>query len=115
MSSIWTMRSGPGLPNIRFTFCVWPGGSLPAQGAHIDQENIMQTTDFIVHIDETLSTPALESIENDIRKGRGVVSAGHRSSTPHLVQVIYDSDTTHMAEIVEDVRHHGLHAQAVGL
>ena len=82
---------------------------------HIDQENIMQTTDFIVHIDETLNAPALESIENDIRKGRGVVSAGHRSSTPHLVQVIYDSDTTHMAEIVEDVRHHGLHAQAVGL
>lgn len=75
----------------------------------------MQTTDFLVHINETLNTSALESIENDIRQGRGVVSAGHRSDKPHLVQVVYDSDTTRMAEIVEEVRHHGLHAQAVGL
>ena len=75
----------------------------------------MQTTDFLVHINETLNTSALESIENDIRQGKGVVSAGHRSDKPHLVQVVYDSDTTRMAEIVEEVRHHGLHAQAVGL
>lgn len=76
----------------------------------------MQTTDFIVHIDETLNAPALESIENDIRQNnKGVVSAGHRSDKPHLVQIVYDSDTTRMAEIVEEVRHHGLHAQAVGL
>jgi hypothetical protein len=75
----------------------------------------MQTTDFIVHINETLSAAALESIEDAIRKTPGVVSAGHRTVTPHLVQVIYDSDETHMAEIVSDVRQHGLHVQAVGL
>jgi hypothetical protein len=75
----------------------------------------MQTTDFLVHINETLNTPTLESIENDIRQSKGVVSAGHRSDKPHLVQVVYDSDTTRMFEIVEEVRHHGLHAQAVGL
>ncbi|MEQ1663434.1 MAG: hypothetical protein ABL877_12150 [Thiobacillus sp.] len=75
----------------------------------------MQTTDFIVHINETLNTAALGSIEDDIRKTPGVVSAGHRSDTPHLVQVIYDSDETRMADIVSDVRQHGLHAQAIGL
>lgn len=75
----------------------------------------MQTTDFLVHIDETLDQPALEAIENDIRHGRGVTSAGHSPRTPHLVQVVYDSDTTRMAAIVEDVRQHGLHAQAVGM
>ncbi len=75
----------------------------------------MQTTDFIVHIDETLNAPALESIESDIRQSKGVVSAGHRSDKPHLVQIVYDSDSTCMVEIVEAVRHHGLHAQAVGL
>ena len=75
----------------------------------------MQTTDFIIHINETLNDPALESVENDIRQSGGVVSAGHRSDKPHLVQVVYDSDTTRMAEIVENVRQHGLHAQAVGL
>lgn len=75
----------------------------------------MQTTDFLVHIDETLDQPALEAIENDIRHGGGVTSAGHSPRTPHLVQVVYDSDTTRMAAIVEDVRQHGLHAQAVGM
>lgn len=75
----------------------------------------MQTTDFIVHIDETLNQPALESIENDIRQSNGVVSAGHRFDKLHLVQVIYDSDETRMSDIVENVRQHGLHAQAVGL
>jgi len=75
----------------------------------------VQTSDFLVHIDETLNQPALEAIEDDIRHCNGVVSAGHRSDKPHLVHVIYDSDTTRMAEIVEDVRQRGLHAQAVGL
>lgn len=75
----------------------------------------MQTTDFIVHIDETLNAAALDSIENSIRQGQGVISVGHRSGTPHLVQVIYDSDATRISQIVNDVRHHGVHAQAVGL
>lgn len=75
----------------------------------------MTTTDFLVHIDETLNQPALEVIENSIRQGKGVTSAGHHADKPHLVQVVYDSDTTRMADIVEDVRQRGLHAQAVGL
>ena len=75
----------------------------------------MQTSDFLVHIDETLNQPALEAIEDDIRQGKGVVSVGHRFDKPHLVQVVYDSDATRMAEIVQDVRQHGLHAQAIGL
>lgn len=75
----------------------------------------MQTTDFIVHIDETLNGSALASVEDDIRKSAGVMSAGHRPDTPHLVQVIYDSDETRAVEIVGDIRQRGLHAQAVGL
>lgn len=75
----------------------------------------MTTTDFIVHIDETLNQPALEALEDDIRHCSGVVSVGHRFDKPHLVQVIYDSDTTRVAEIVQDVRQRGLRAQAIGL
>ena len=75
----------------------------------------MHTTDFVVHIDETLNQPALESIENDIRHGKGVISAGHRPDKPHLVQIVYDTEETRMAEIVQEVRQHGLHAQAIGL
>jgi hypothetical protein len=75
----------------------------------------MTTTDFIVHINETLDTSTLESVEDDIRHGKGVIAAGHRVDKPHMMQVVYDSDATRMAEIVDEVKHHGLHAQAVGL
>jgi hypothetical protein len=74
----------------------------------------MQTSDFLVHIDESLNQSALEAIEDEIRHNNGVVSVGHRFDKPHLVQVVYDSDATRMAEIVADVRQQGLHAQAVG-
>lgn len=75
----------------------------------------MTTTDFLVHIDETLNHAAMEAIEDNIRHRSGVVSVGHRSDKPHLVHVMYDADTTRMAEIVKDVQQHGLHAQAVGM
>lgn len=75
----------------------------------------MHTTDFVVHINETLSQPALEAIEEDIRHGNGVITVGHRLDKPHLVQVLYDSNKTRMVEIVQEVRKHGLHAQAIGL
>ena len=75
----------------------------------------MQTTDFLVHIDETLDQRALEAIEDEIRHERGVISVGHRLDTPHLVHVVYDTDATRMSSIVQDVRQHGLHAQGVGL
>jgi hypothetical protein len=75
----------------------------------------MHTTDFVVHIDETLNQTALESIEDGIRHSPGVISAGHSPERPHLVQVIYDTEATRMVNIVQEVRQHGLHAQAVAL
>jgi len=75
----------------------------------------MQTTDFLVHIDETLDQRALEAIEDEIRHERGVVSVGHRLDKPHLVHVVYDTDATRMFSIVQDIRQHGLHAQGIGL
>ncbi len=75
----------------------------------------MHTTDFVVHINEALSQSALEAIEEDIRHGKGVITVGHRLDKPHLVQVFYDSHETRMIEIVQEVRKHGLHAQAIGL
>ena len=75
----------------------------------------METTDFIVHIDETLDQRALEAIEDDIRHEQGVVAVGHRLDKPHWVHVVYDTDVTRMSSIVQDVRQHGLHAQGIGL
>ncbi len=75
----------------------------------------METIDFLVHIEETLSESALEAIENSIRDGKAVAAASHQASNPHIIQVVYDSSETHAADIVEAIRQHGVHAQAVGM
>lgn len=75
----------------------------------------METIDFLVHIEETLSETALEAIENSIRDGKAVAAASHQASNPHIIQVVYDSNMTHAADIVQAIRQHGVHAQAVGM
>ncbi|MHB1083393.1 MAG: hypothetical protein ACYCZA_00920 [Thiobacillus sp.] len=75
----------------------------------------METIDFLVHIEETLSESALEAIENSIRDGKAVAAASHQASNPHIIQVVYDSNVTHAADIVQAIRQHGVHAQAVGM
>jgi len=75
----------------------------------------MQTTDFLVHIEETLDDASLEAIENSILDGKTVAAASHHADNPHIIQVVYDSDATHASDIVQAIRRHGVHAQAVGL
>ncbi|MBT9567948.1 MAG: hypothetical protein IV085_06585 [Thiobacillus sp.] len=75
----------------------------------------METIDFLVHIDETLDESELEVIEDSIRDGKAVAAASHQASNPHLIQVVYDSNMIHASDIVQAIRDHGVHAQAVGL
>jgi len=75
----------------------------------------METIDFLVHIEETLDEPALEAIEKSILDGKAVSVACHHANNPHIIQVVYDSSATRASDIVETIRQHGVHAQAVGL
>lgn len=75
----------------------------------------MQTIDALVHIKESVDSMTLEAVEDDIRNSPGVLATSHCKDTPHLVQVVYDSDQTQLAAIVENFRQHGLHANGVGL
>jgi len=75
----------------------------------------METIDFLVHIDETLDEAALQAIEDSIRDGKAVAAASHQASNPHIIQVVYDSNLTQAKDIVQAIRNHGVHAQALGL
>lgn len=75
----------------------------------------METIDFLVHIDETLNESELEVIEDSIRDGKAVAAASHQANNPHVIQVVYDSNMIHANDIVQAIRDHGVHAQAVGL
>lgn len=75
----------------------------------------METIDFLVHIEETLDESALQAIEKSILDGKAVAAASHQANNPHIIQVVYDSSVTHASDIVQAIRQHGVHAQAVGL
>lgn len=75
----------------------------------------METIDFLVHIEETLDESELEVIEDSIRDGNAVAAASHQANNPHIIQVVYDSNMIHANDIVQAIRDHGVHAQAIGL
>lgn len=75
----------------------------------------MEAIGFLVHIEETLDETTLQAIEDTIRDGKAVAAASHQASNPHLIQVVYDSNLTQTKDIVQAIRNHGVHAQALGL
>jgi len=79
------------------------------------EEHKMETIDFLVHIEETLSESALQAIEDSILDGKAVAAASHHANNPHIIQIVYDSSVTHASDIVQAIRRHGVNAQAVGL
>lgn len=72
-------------------------------------------TDVMVHVNEDLDEAAMQRIEQDLRKDKGVVSVGHRPGDAHLVMVVYDSDVAQAASLLRRFTARGLHAQVVGM
>ncbi len=72
-------------------------------------------TDVMVHVNEDLDEAAMQRIEQDLRKDKGVVSVGHRPGDSHLVMVVYDSDVAQAANLLRRFTARGLHAQVVGM
>jgi len=71
--------------------------------------------EVIVHIDEVLDEDALHRLEDGVRQDAGVVSVGHNPEKPHMLMVVYDSDSTHASSLLHNFKERGLHAQVVGL
>lgn len=71
--------------------------------------------DVIVHINEVLDEDALRYLEDGVRQDAGVVSVGHNPEKPHMLMVVYDSDSTHASSLLHSFQERGLHAQVIGL
>lgn len=72
-------------------------------------------SDFIIHIDESLTSEEMNDLTDAVREHACVVSAGSPSRTPHMMLVAYDPDCTHSSEILSHVTRRGLHAVSTGL
>jgi hypothetical protein len=77
----------------------------------------MSTTlsDVVLHIDETLPSEQVKTLESHIHKMGGVVSACNSDDTPHLISIVYDPDRVKSHDILVKVESEGIHAELVGL
>ena len=72
-------------------------------------------SDVIIHIDEDLSDDAIHDIEADLSHLDGVYSACVNDRARHLMVVDYDPSGIPSAELLQEVRAHGVHAELIGL
>ena len=81
------------------------------------RENVMSENlvDVVVHIDETLPSEELKTLENHIHNIGGVVSACNLQDKSHLISVTYDSEQVKSQDILVKIKSEGLHAELVGL
>lgn len=67
-------------------------------------------SDFMVHVNESLSTEQLKRLDECVHGDPCVVSAGFSQTTPCLMTVVYDCECTHAKDILDHVREAGVHA-----
>ena len=72
-------------------------------------------SDVIVHIDETLPSDQLKTLEDHIYKIGGVKTAYNRDDKPHCILITYDPGQVKAHDILVKVRSEGVHAELVGL
>ena len=75
----------------------------------------IKLADVTLHIDETLNSEQLQSIEESLRALEGVVSVHNGQKTPHLAMVEYNPDITSSTDILTRVTNQGVHAELIGL
>lgn len=77
----------------------------------------MSTTlnEVVVHLNESLEADALDELEEDIRRDRGVISVGRNPGRDHLMVVVYDSAVARASSLLHSFHERGLHAQLIGM
>lgn len=71
--------------------------------------------DVVLHINETLTRDKLKTLEENIHKIGGVVSACNLDNQPHLISVTYNPERVKSLDILNEVVREGIHAELVGL
>ena len=73
------------------------------------------TTDILIHIDETLEDNRIHDLEKTLSFSNGVYSACVNEKARHLMLVDYDPNAVHAIDILHTVKQNGLHAELIGL
>jgi len=73
----------------------------------------MHTPDVTIHINEALDATKQDALENAMREIDGVIAP--RFNLPNMLVVLYNSDKTSPAVLLNAVTSRGYQAQLVGL
>jgi hypothetical protein len=71
-------------------------------------------SDITIHIDETLDSPTILALQNDLTQLDGIKSVESKENRPHLMVITYDSKLTSSEEILLNFTSQGLHAELIG-
>lgn len=71
-------------------------------------------SDFMIHVDDSLTGVQMASIADDLRNHACVKGACVSEDASHLIMVSYDSDCTRAQSLLAQVRDKGIHAEVVG-
>ena len=72
------------------------------------------STDIVIHINETLDNNQRSTFSNKVKDIDGVKSASLQDARPHLMVVAYNPARTKALHVLEGVNKTGVSAQIVG-
>ncbi len=75
----------------------------------------MDKVNVLIHTHTDLSREDREGLEKELRASNGVTKAYFNEEHPHMLMVFYDPVSIDSAKILEQVTHHGIEAELVGL
>jgi hypothetical protein len=81
----------------------------------IDKEAIMDVSDILIHVNESIGAVGRFRLEESLRDVEGVVAPRFSPGHDHLMFVAYDPDSTSAAAILGQVRDRGYGAQIVAM
>jgi hypothetical protein len=90
----------------------WPKSHWPKL---IDKETIMEMSDVLIHVNETIEDVGRFRLEESLRDVEGVVAPRFSPGHDHLMFVAYDSDSTSAAAILGQIHERGYGAQIVAI
>lgn len=70
--------------------------------------------DVMIHVDETLPEHEMASLADSVCDNACVASGCLSASASHLIMVRYDTECARAQEVLDTVKHRGVHAELVG-
>lgn len=70
--------------------------------------------EVVIHIDESLSTPDIASLEQSLCEDYGIEKAHVNPTRQHLMLVDFSPESVNSMQVLDYVKNKGVHAELIG-